>query len=165
MPRQHESNVFLTVPTKSKCDDKPMMDLEDKCLSRTRHLSQHHKHDQLAGPKQAPGGWCTCYLTSRGSLAAHDAPGSNSPLVLGLNDPQSGILACGLSLEQGIKNACESVEKLAGVDTQQRTIKVNIDCLGNVSLQEWPQEVNEGDGSADTDISVRNCIVFEETGS
>jgi len=38
MPRQHDSNVVLTVPTHSKCDDKPMMDLEDKCLSHTRVL-------------------------------------------------------------------------------------------------------------------------------
>ncbi len=48
---------------------------------------------------------------------------------------------------------------------RQRLIKVNIDCLGNVSLQERPQEVSEGAGSADTDTSVRNCSIFEETGS
>ena len=34
-------------------------------------------------------------------------------------DPQSGIFARGLWLEQGTKNACESVEKLAGVDMRQ----------------------------------------------
>ena len=98
-------------------------------------------------------------------MSAHDAPGSNSPLVLGQNAPQSGIFARGLSLEQSIENACESVEKLAGVDTRQRPIKVNKDCLGNVSLQKRPQEVSEGAGSADTDISVRNCSTFEVTGS
>ena len=86
-------------------------------------------------------------------MSAHDAPGSNSPLVLGQNAPQSGIFARGLSLEQSIENACESVEKLSGVDMRQRPIKVNIDCLGNVILQALPplsQDVSEGAGSADT---------------
>jgi hypothetical protein len=89
-------------------------------------------------------------------LAADGAPGSNSPLVLGLLDPESGIFAPGVSLQQGIINACESVGKLSGVDMRQRPIKVNIDCLGNVILQARPlaqAAVSEGSGSADTATS------------
>jgi hypothetical protein len=70
-----------------------------------------------------------------------------------LFENQSGIFAPGVSLEQGIINACESVEKLSGVDMQQLPINVNIHCLGNVILQALPplsQDVSEGAGSADT---------------
>jgi hypothetical protein len=56
------------------------------------------------------------------------------------------MFAPGVSLKHGIENACESVEKLSGVDMRQRPIKINIDCLGNVILQERPQEVSEGAG-------------------
>ena len=111
---------------------------------------------------EAPGCWCICYSTSRGSLAADGAPGSNSPLVLGLMDPHSGIFAPGVSLAQGIINACESLGKLSGVDMRQCPIKVNIDCLGNVILQARPlsQEVREVAGSADTATSQYEVVAY-----
>ena len=70
-------------------------------------------------------------------MATDDTSGSNSLLVLELMDPQSGIFARGLSVELGttVENACESVEKLPGVDMRQSPIKVNIDCLGHLSTK------------------------------
>ncbi len=67
-------------------------------------------------------------------MVADDDQGSHSPLALWLIDPQSWIFVSGVSLEQGIKNACKDVEELSGVDMRHRPIKVNIDCLGNVIL-------------------------------
>jgi hypothetical protein len=52
-------------------------------------------------------------------VAADGQQGSHSPLVLGLLDRQSGIFAPGVSLEQGIKNACKAVEELSGVHIRQ----------------------------------------------
>ena len=66
---------------------------------------------------KAPECWSICYSTSRGSVAADGAPGSHSPLVLGLLDPQSGIFAPGVSLKEGIGHACSVVEEQSGVDT------------------------------------------------
>jgi hypothetical protein len=186
---QHDSNVFL-IPAKAKCDDKDQCLSHTKVLKCLREILDKRARDACP-PKEvkfllildmcrdpgafaltdtisepdlnkAPGCWCICYSTSRGSLAADGAPGSNSPLVLGLLDPQSGVFAPGVSLEQGVKNACESVGKLSGVDMRQRPIKVNIDCLGNVILQARPlsQEVREGAGSADTATSQYEIVPY-----
>ena len=110
--------------------------------------------------KKAPGYWSMFYSTSRGSVAEDGEQGSHSPMALGLLDPQSGIFAPGVSLEQGIKNACESVEKMSSVDMRQRPIKINIDCLGNVILQEQPLEVIEGAGYADTATSQYEIVAY-----
>jgi hypothetical protein len=164
---QHDSNVFL-IPARAECDSekklkdnclshmtvlKCMLDDLDSLarqelkevkfvliMDMCRDPGAFDRTDTIGEPDQnkAPGRWCICYSTSRGSSAADGAPGSNSPLVLGLMDPQSGIFAPGVSLYQGIIHACESVEKLSGVDMRQRSINVNIHYLGNVVLQARP---------------------------
>jgi hypothetical protein len=84
---------------------------------------------------KAPECWSICYSTSRGSVAADGAPGSHSPLVLGLLDPQSGIFAPGVSLKEGIEHACSVVEQQSGVDTRQSPTDMKLRRLGNFVLQ------------------------------
>jgi hypothetical protein len=182
---QHDSNVFL-IPAKAKFDDKNLEEKclsHTKVLEYLREILDKHARENVKEVKfvlimdvcrdpgafertdtigepdrnnKAPGCWCICYSTSRGSSAADGAPGSNGPLFLGLMDPQSGIFAPGVSLEQGIKNACESVEKLSGVVMRQRPINVNIHYLGNVILQKRPG----GDGSANTHTSQYEIVAY-----
>ena len=87
-------------------------------------------------------------------MAADGQQGSHSPLVLGLLDRQSGIFAPGVSLEQGIKNACKAVEELSGVDIRQSPTDMKLYHVRDFTLHpaaaERTQDVSEGAGSADT---------------
>jgi hypothetical protein len=125
--------VFLDSSARKALKEVKFVLIMDMC----RVPGEFSLKDKISDPDQdkAPGCWSICYSTSRGTVAVDGDQGSHSPLVLGLLDPQSGIFAPGVSLEQGIKNACESVERKSGVGIQQRPIKINIDPLGDVIMQ------------------------------
>ena len=97
-------------------------------------------------------------------MAADGKQGSHSPLVLGLLDRQSGIFAPGVSLEQGIKNACEAVEDLSGVDIRQSPTDMKLYHVRDFTLHpaaaERPQDVSEGAGSADTPTSQYEIVAY-----
>jgi hypothetical protein len=63
-------------------------------------------------------------------------------------------------MKQGIENACKTVGNLSGVDIRQHPIKVNIDCLGDVILQEESQEVSQDAGSDDTVTSEYRIVTY-----
>jgi len=91
-----------------------------------------------------PRSWSLCYSTARGSVAADGDLGSHSPLALGLLDGQTGIFARGVSLKQGIENACAAVRER----TRQSPIANALDALGDFMLQESLRRERASDGDA-----------------
>ena len=98
--------------------------------------------------QSAPLYWSMCLSTSRGAVAQDgDESASHSPFASELLDSERGIFAAGVSLKQGIENACaRTFEK-----TQQQPVCMALDRLPpSFCMDDSPVESKlEGGGRGD----------------
>jgi len=98
---------FVDTPAKSLYKKVHFMQILDICRDRVAQDTSVLDPDASAAPEL----WSICFSTSRGSVAADGDSNSHSPMAQALLDPAEGIFAPGVSLRQGIENACEHIRQ------------------------------------------------------
>jgi hypothetical protein len=124
---------FLDAPAKAMYNCVKFLIIMDVC-----RVSVHAGIEAQSAPVsidpeegQAPVHWALCHSTSRGSVASDGDIGSHSPLALDLLDPHRGIFAAGVSLKQGIENACVAVRE----NTRQLGIPIALHVIEDFMLK------------------------------
>ena len=127
---------FLDAPAKEMLKRVKFVVIMDVCRVSVPFESSANISPLSIDPEagKAPEKLALCYSTARGGVASDGDKGSHSPLALGLLDAQKGIFAAGVSLKQGIENACAAVRE----STKQRPITISLDEIGDYMLKPMP---------------------------
>mmetsp|Transcript_36738 Transcript_36738/g.59262 ORF Transcript_36738/g.59262 Transcript_36738/m.59262 type:complete len:500 (-) Transcript_36738:39-1538(-) len=147
---------FVDTPAKDLRTKVHFMQILDICRDRVAQDTSVLDPDASAAPEL----WSICFSTSHGSVAADGDSNSHSPMAQALLDPAEGIFAPGVSLRQGIENACQHIRQtisqrplMCGLENLPHNFCLNSLVMDNNGLLAGSTGFKRGTRPHDLDLS------------